>query len=124
MVHVTRRLGKADAGNVTQTIEKDIIDTLKEMIEALKKAPADRQNQKNQGEGGSQGNQNLIDILAELTMIRSLQWRWNSRTRTYRQQYAGEQANDPDIQKELGNLAQRQKKIFEVTDNIAKGKNR
>jgi hypothetical protein len=66
----------------------------------------------------------LIDILAELKIIRSLQIRVNSRTRTYAQQYQGEQANDPDIQRELNDLAQRQFKVFEATNNIAKGKNK
>ena len=66
----------------------------------------------------------MIDILAELKMIRSLQIRVNSRTLTYARQYTGEQANDPDIQRELNDLAQRQQKIFDITNNIARGKNR
>ena len=46
MVHVQRRLGVSDVGEVTQTIEQDIIDSLKEMIEALKKAKQDLENKK------------------------------------------------------------------------------
>src|SRR5438132_12805666 len=38
MKNVQRRLGVVDVGKVTQGVEQDIIDTLKEMIEALKKA--------------------------------------------------------------------------------------
>ncbi|HLN27628.1 MAG TPA: hypothetical protein VK395_07770 [Gemmataceae bacterium] len=122
MQHVARRLGKADVGRVTQSIEEDIIATLKEMIEALKKAAQ-------AGKGGGKGNSNsqpidkLIDLLAELKMIRSMQIRVNSRTHTYALQYTGEQANEPDIRKELIDLAQRQQRIFEVTNNLAKGKN-
>ena len=56
-------------------------------------------------------------------MIRAMQVRVNSRTKVYAQKYTGEQASEPDIQKELGELAQRQMKIFDVTNNIAKGKN-
>ena len=37
MQHVAHRLGKVDPGTVTQVIEQDIITTLKDMIEALKK---------------------------------------------------------------------------------------
>jgi hypothetical protein len=48
----------------------------------------------------------------------------NNRTTTYGRQYPGEQAADPDIVKELGGLAQRQQKIFEVTNKIARGKNK
>jgi hypothetical protein len=56
-------------------------------------------------------------------MIRAMQIRVNSRTKVYGQQYTGEQASEPDIKKELDDLAQRQLKIFDVTNNIAKGKN-
>ena len=64
----------------------------------------------------------LIDMLAELKMIRSMQLRVNSRTNTYARQYQGEQANDPDIRKELEGLADRQARIFDATNNLARGK--
>jgi hypothetical protein len=126
MQHAARRLGKADVGPVTQTIEQDIIATLKEMIEALKKAQQTRNSSQNppQQPSNQNNNQSLIDIIAELKMIRSLQIRVNSRTVTYSRQYQGEQASNPDIQRELADLAQRQLKIFEITNNIARGKNR
>jgi hypothetical protein len=124
MVHVARRLGRVDVGPVTQTIEQDIINTLKEMIEALKKAQANKSGGGQSQAGSQPPNPSLIDILAELKMIRSLQIRVNSRTLTYARQYTGEQANDPDIQRELNDLAQRQQKIFNITNDIARGKNR
>jgi hypothetical protein len=116
MLNVQRRLGKADVFEVTQGIEKDIIATLEEMIEALKKA----QSAGSSKSSSKQGPKSLIDLLAELKMVRALQVRVNSRTQTYGRQYPGEQANDPDIQKELTNLAERQLRIFEMTDKIAK----
>jgi len=127
--HVARRLGKADVGAVTQTIEQDIIALLKEMIEALEKAKQDlqnkqQQNQQGQQQSNQQNNQPLIDRIAELKMIRSMQIRVNGRTATYGKQYTGEQANAPDIQKELANLAQRQQKIFSITNDIYRGKNK
>jgi hypothetical protein len=128
--HVSRRLGKADVGPVTQAIEQDIIALLKEMIEALEKAKQDLQNKQQQQQQNQtppppdQRNQPLIDRIAELKMIRSMQIRVNGRTTTYGQQYPGEQANDPDIQKELANLAQRQQKIFSITNDIYRGKNK
>ena len=120
--NVARRLSKADVGTVTQVIEQDIIAALKDMIEALKKAQQDLKSQ-GQSPPGQPQNQKLIDLLAELKMIRAMQIRVNSRTKVYGQQYTGEQASDPDIKKELDDLAQRQLKIFDVTNNIAKGKN-
>jgi hypothetical protein len=124
---VQRRLGKADVGVVTQTIEQDIIATLKEMIEALKKARQERTRELPGQQPPQQGQpppQNLIDQIAELKMIRAMQIRVNNRTETYGKQYPGEQADAPEIREELRNLADRQQKIFEVTRDIATGKNR
>src|SRR5207253_8615489 len=115
----SRRLSKADVGSVTQNVEQDIIALLKEMIEALKKAS------KGGGGGGGGGNpQNgsLIDLLAELKMIRSMQIRVNTRTLTYARQYQGEQTNDPDIRKDLAGLGARQWRISEATHHLPPGK--
>ena len=67
-------------------------------------------------------NQKLIDMLAELKMLKSLQVSVNKRTTAYGKQYPGEQADESDIQKELRNLAQRQVKIQKATKDIATGK--
>jgi hypothetical protein len=128
MVAVQRRLGKADVGTVTQVIEKEIIATLQEMIEALKKARQENRQQQQQqppkpNQQGPPPPKNLIDLIAELKMIRSMQIRVNNRTITYSKEYTGEQADSPDIQKELRDLATRQDKIRDVTRNIASGKN-
>jgi hypothetical protein len=53
-----------------------------------------------------------------------MQIRVNSRTKTYGQQYEGEQAQEPRIQEELRNLSSRQIRIFQVTNDIAKGANK
>ena len=68
--------------------------------------------------------QSLIDLLAELRMIRSMQIQVNNRTELYGRQYQGEQAAEPNIVKDLADLARRQQKLVEVTNNIAKGKNK
>jgi RNA binding exosome subunit len=134
METVALRLRKTDTGVVTVTIEDQIIDTLKEMIEALKKA------QKSGGGGGGGGSgrapDRLLDLLAELKMIRSMQKRVNQRTEVYGKQYAGEQAPPPEsgstpeereryerIQSELRDLSKRQLKISKVTHDLATGKN-
>jgi hypothetical protein len=141
MMNVSRRLRKTDTASMTQTIEQDIIDTLKEMIEALKKAQKDQQAKKQQPQQQQQsppGDDKLIDLLAELKMIRSLQVRVNARTKAYSRDYEGkEQAPLPTAEltpdekektervlDELKDLADRQAKIFEVTEDIAKGRNK
>ncbi|MHB1422289.1 MAG: hypothetical protein ACYC3I_03640 [Gemmataceae bacterium] len=135
METVAARLRRTDTGVVTVTIEEQIIDTLKEMIEALKKAQSNKKSQGGGG-GGGQAPQPLLDLLAELKMIRSMQKRVNSRTELYGKQYAGEQAPPPEkgstpderehyeqIQKELKDLSKRQQTIGKVTHDIATGKN-
>jgi hypothetical protein len=137
MINVHGRLRKTDVGVVTVTIENDIIATLKEMIEALKKARQDNQSKGGKpGQGGMPQDQRLIDLIAELKMIRSMQLRVNARTEVYGKQYEGEQAPPPlaakddkqrehyeMIQRELKDLAGRQEKIGKVTHDIATGKN-
>ncbi|MFN4260338.1 MAG: hypothetical protein ACK4RK_13660 [Gemmataceae bacterium] len=125
---VQNRLGKADVGVVTQAREELIIETLKEMIEALEKAQQDMQAQQqqpgDQGQQGQQQDQKLIDDLAELKMIRSMQIRVNNLTQTYAKNYEGEQAQQDDIVQELRELSERQGRIFEITRDIYLGRNR
>jgi hypothetical protein len=137
METVAIHLRKTDTGVVTVTIEDQIIDTLKEMIEALKKAQSDKKSQGGQsGQSGMQRPDSLLNLLAELKMIRSMQKRVNQRTEVYGKQYAGEQAPPPEnsstpeerehyvqIQNELKDLSKRQLKISKVTHDIATGKN-
>src|SRR5262249_29887844 len=115
---------------------------LKEMIEALKKAQKDQQAKKQQGQpgqpnNGPKPNDPLLDMIAELKMVRSLQLRVNNRTKTYGQEYPGLEQTpvaDPNmpaeqkeklemIHKEFKDLSDRQDKITEIVKNLNKGKN-
>lgn len=124
---IEQRLDRYDVGEFTQQIEQDVIDALKEMIEALKKKRQELQQNRN---NPSQPNNNppppqrLLDLLAELRLIRSQQLQINKRTIDYARHYQGEQADDPAIQKELEAIAKRQVKIEEMLKKIATGKNR
>jgi hypothetical protein len=128
MIHVQRRLGVSDVGEVTQTIEQDIIDSLKEMIEALKKAKEELDKKKNNPSPPSQSpppqDSKLLELIQELKLIRSLQIRVNTRTTTYGRMFKGEQTSDPGIRRELTNLSERQERIYEVTNRLAKGDNK
>jgi hypothetical protein len=72
---------------------------------------------------GEPQDQPLIDALAELRMIRSLQMRVNKRTERYSKLIDGEQADDADLLEALRQLAEREAKIFRATKDIAVGKN-
>lgn len=127
MIQVSRRLGRIDVGQETQMVEDDIITTLNEMIEAFKKQQQEQRDKKQNEQQQQQQNNNqqdLIDKLAELRMIRAMQLRVNNRTAQWAKRYEGEVARDPVIMLELNDLGKRQLRIQNVTDNIAKGRNK
>jgi hypothetical protein len=128
MIHVQKRLELTDSGALTQNIERDIIENLKEMIDALKKARQDNQDPPKPGQPGKSGppgDQKLLELLQELKMVRSLQKRVNDRTNTYGRLFPNEeQARDPQIVRELRNLSERQQRIQDIVSRIAKGDNK
>ena len=124
MKHVQRRLEIADVADVTQAVEKDIIASLEEMIDALKKAITQNKGSGTPKEGPPPPNadQKLLDKIAELKMIRSLQKRINDRTTLIGNLYPKqEQAPDFNLRLQLQELAGRQERIFEIMDRFAKG---
>jgi hypothetical protein len=127
MVNVQKRLALTDAGDVTIAIEKDIIATLKEMIDALKQAQKDQKAKKSDPKDSKSQppnqNKKLLELIAELKMIRSMQIRVNKRTETYGNEYKGEQAAEPRIVRELQDLSNRQDRIAEVTTKLYKKEN-
>jgi hypothetical protein len=125
MKKVQALLFKTEVGPFCQSIEEDIIASLKEIIEVLKKAQQDLKDRKDQPPpppGGKPPDPRLIDMLAELRMLRNLQMKVNKRTVEYGKQITGEQADDVAVLDELRNLAQRQVKIEKATKDIATGR--
>jgi hypothetical protein len=124
MAQVVIRLSEVKIGDITQGLEEDIIAALEEMIAALEKAQKEMEQQRGQPQPpGEPQDQPLIDILAELRMLRSLQMRVNKRTQRYQKLIEGEQAADPDLLQALTKLAESEAKIFRATKDIAQGKN-
>ncbi|MEK6237607.1 MAG: hypothetical protein N2C14_23110, partial [Planctomycetales bacterium] len=128
MEQVVGLLAETKVGEITQGIEEDVIAALEEVIEALKKAQKEMEDdQPPPGEPpppGPQAEPPLIDMLAELKMIKSLQLRVNRRTERYNKILKGERTADPDLLRALRELADRQERIYQVTRDIATGKNR
>ena len=123
---VVRRLSEAKVEKITQGIEEDIIKALEEIIAAIKKAIKEMEEQKNQGQmqQGDQQDPPLVDILAELKMIRALQMRVNSRTQRYSKLIEGEQAQNADLVEALHRLSEWQQRIYKITRDLELGKNR
>jgi hypothetical protein len=97
------------------------------MIKALKKAIKDLERQRQQGPNSMQGEPRdapLVDALAEIKMIRSLQVWVNNRTERYARQIKGEQAESADVIEAVRRLGERQQRIYKITRDLEMGKNR
>jgi hypothetical protein len=125
---VSRRLADEEAGDLTQAIEKDIIEALEEMIAALQREMQKMEDQKNQSQQGQQNQQEqdkaLVDSIAELKMLRSLQQRVNNRTKRLAEGLEGEEAKEAEKIDQLRNLAERQSRIQRATHDLATGRNK
>ena len=126
MLDVTDRLSRFDVGRATQTIEEDILAALEEMTAALENAQQQLEEQKSQQEQppGEPQDPALVDQLAEVKLIRSLQARINSRTSMYAQMVADDplgQASQPELLEALGELAEREARVHRATRNLVEG---
>jgi hypothetical protein len=124
MQQVADRLAQAKVGQVTQSIELDIIASLEEIIEALKKAQKDQEKKRQLPNPPQMGecDSPLVDKLAELKMIRALQMRINNRTQRYSKLITGEQAENAELVDALKRLAERQQRVYRVTHDLSSGK--
>lgn len=129
---VANRLDSGDVGKVTLVIQADIVQALEEMVEALAKIKKEneekkQQRQQQQQQGGGQqdpSQQPLINKLAELRLIRTLQVRVNKRTSTLSQMLDNPtdpigQAKAKDLMEQLQDLGKRQDNIESVTRKVA-----
>jgi ClpP class serine protease len=122
-----KRLERTDVGEITQAIERDIIDALEEMIDALQKEmekSKKKDQQQQQQQDGQQQDQELVDKLAELKMLRTLQLRINNRTRRLGREVEGEQAEAAEVVDQLQELAERQARVQKATYDISTGRNK
>lgn len=122
---VAERLNQFQIDDITIAIEDDIIEALEEMVEALRREMEKLEEKDQQGDQqqGEQGDPALIDLIAELKLLRSLQYRVNRRTRQYGRQIDGEQAADPELLDLLDQLSIRQARIQRATYDLSTGRN-
>jgi hypothetical protein len=127
MQQVTERLAAVKVDAITQGLEQDIITALEETIAALEKAIEDLEKARTpQGQSppaGQPPEPQLVDKLAELKMIRSLQMRIYQRTQRYGQMIEGEQAETAELLEALSDLAQRQQRVHKATSDLEQGRN-
>jgi hypothetical protein len=121
---IEKRLDKYDTATMTQQMEEDVIAALKDMIDALKKKRQEMSDAKsNPKPPGQPPPQKLLDLLAELKLIRAQQVQVNNRTTQYGKQDPVEQTDNELIAKELELIAKRQVRLEDMLKKIATGKN-
>lgn len=119
---VSERLRESDAGGLTQAIEQDIVAALEDAIEALDTQLAEmaaRQQQSQAGgqpQGGSMQEPPLVDQLAELRMIRSLQQRIQKRTK--RAEEMEEELSEEELLELLRRLSLKQQRALKATERL------
>lgn len=137
MLAVAKRLTAAKINGPTVEIQADIVDTLNELIAALVKTQEDlekkqqqqQQQSPQQQQAGKPGEAPLVDQIAELKMLKSLQ------TRIYRrhQRYSKflDDPNDPtgvnqdpDVAAALQRLADRQAQLTTITRQLVNEENK
>lgn len=127
MQQIVQRLAQAKIGKVTQDVEVDVITSLQEIIETMKKAQKEQENKGKRKPRPQQADPQqeppLVDVLSELKMIRALQMRVNTRTERYSKMIEGEQTENAELVEALKQLAERQERIHRVTRDLQMGKN-
>ncbi len=121
---IAERLQNTKAGRLTQTMETDVIEALKELIEETQKEMQDMKSEERQQQQQQQQTQkkpDLVELMAELRVLRSLQLRVNRRTKNINELL---QENDPnetvELQIQLSELARRQDRLRESAIELAK----
>lgn len=125
MLLVVSRLSRQETGPTTQVVEKLIVDTLDEMIAALRQELQKQQEQK-QGQQGGQGqpqDPTLVNQIAELKLIRSLQNQINVLTRQLGAEVASETDRTSDQLQLIQDLRARQERLQDATYDLSVGRN-
>jgi len=133
MVMVANRLQETHVDSkITIPLEEDILASLKEIIEALKKAQQEAEEKESEPSPppppGPPQDQPLVDKIAELKMVKALQLRVNTRTKRYSRLLDDEDdivglPEDADLQDAVQKLSEREDRIHTITRDIVLGKN-
>ncbi len=127
-VQAAGRFAAGDLGATTLALVGDILLGLEELLAALEKSRREEEAGEQAGPGGGRpaepGEQPLVDKLAELKMLRSLQMRVNSRTERFARllEDGAEAAAEPALVAALRRLAERQQAIEAAARDIVAGR--
>ena len=125
---VADRLGQSKIDAVTQGMQHDILAALEEMIAALQKAQREleqkrQQQQQGQPQQAGQQEQPLVQALAELKLIRTMETRIKSTTQRLSGLLEAGESTPEDLLPLLQNLSDRQNRLYQVTRDLVLKRN-
>jgi len=129
MQRVAERLAATKIDVVTIGIQDDVLAALEEMIGALQQAQRDLEKKKqeeqqgNQKGGGEQGEQPLVEQIAELKLIRTMETRIKSTTERYAEIVDQGPSGTEEVLPLLRDLSDRQSKLYRITRDLVLKRN-
>ena len=113
---------------ISQGIQQDVLAALEEMIAALQKAQRDLEKKKQQQQQGKpgqpqQGEQPLVEALAELKLIRTMETRIKSTTDRYSGLLESSDSRTDDVLPLLRDLSERQNRLYRITRDLVLKRN-
>ena len=124
MLNVHGLLGKEKTGPYTQALERDIEQTLEEIIAALERAQEQQEQQSQQSESQSQSQQQLQPLVpdsAELKLLKSAQLRVNKRTKSF-DEARPDGPLDTEMKAQVTKIAKRQEDVARMTEEMIERK--
>jgi hypothetical protein len=111
-------------GELTQSVQTDILNSLKQLIETTQnemQQMQEHQKQEQQKKDANQEKPALVELMAEIRVLRSLQLQVNRRTRQVDALVPSAPSDElPALRKQLHDLAIRQTRLIESARELAK----
>ena len=124
MGSVSGWLQESKVGELTQSVQSDIIESLKQLIATTQKEMQEmkeQQQEQQQQKQSSEQKQGLVELMAEIRMLRNLQLQVNRRTRQVDGLLQKAATDDlPALQKQVRELSQRQDRLTQSAKELAK----
>ena len=123
MSQVSNYLRDSKVAGLTQSVQTDIIEALKELIEATQQEMQEmksEQRQQQQQQQNSDKKPPLVELMAEIRVLRSLQVRVNRRTKHVDELMQNAAKDEQaDLSAQLTELADRQQRLIESAGELA-----
>jgi hypothetical protein len=123
MQSVSGWLQNSDVSELTLSVQQDIIDSLRQLIETTQKELQNMQNSNQQSQPSQPGTQQqrLVELMAEIKVLRNLQLQVNRRTKQVDTLVPAADATAlPRLEAQIRELAERQQRLLETAKDLAK----